>query len=138
MPEPIPSNPPVKTGAVLLVDDERQLIELYGEVLSRRYEVDLAGSTEEAGRMILKKKYKVIVSDYDMPGGNGLNFLTKLRKEHPEIRRILMTSYMQPEFVRGLNAADPFHYLLKPIAFPTLLKWVDDAAKDYDLTQSGA
>lgn len=137
MPEPTPSPPPVKTGAVLLVDDERQLIELYGEVLSRRYEVDLAGSTEEAGRLILKKKYKVVVCDYDMPGGNGLSFLTKLRKEHPEVRRILMTSYMQPEFVRRLNDADPFHYLLKPITFPTLVKWVDDAAKDYDRTKRG-
>ena len=138
MSEPTSANPPVKKGAVLLVDDERQLIELYGEVLAHAFEVDLAGSTDEAGQLIRHKSYKVIICDYDMPGGNGLSFLTKLRKEHPQVRRILITSYMQPEFVRALNEADPFHYLLKPIALPTLLKWVADAAKDFDRHQGGA
>ena len=138
MPELTPANPVAKNGAILLVDDERQLIELYREVLSQHFDVDLAGSTEEAGRLIRQKPYKVIICDYDMPGGNGLSLLTKLRKEHPQVRRILITSYMQPEFVRALNEADPFHYLLKPIALPTLLKWVVDAAKDFDRHQGGA
>ena len=134
----IPANPPVNQGAVLLVDDERKLIELYAEALAPQFETDLAGTTEEAGRMIRQKQYKVVVCDYDMPGGDGLSFLTKLRKEQPNVRRILITSYMQPEFVRGLNSADPYHYLLKPLALSVLLKVVRDAAKDFDQLQNGS
>jgi two-component system response regulator HupR/HoxA len=125
--------PAAKKGAVLLVDDERPLIALYAEALAPFFEVDLAGSAREAGFMLHKKEYKVIVCDHLMPGGNGLSFLVHVREEYPNTQRILVTGYMKPEMLlRSVNEAALYRYLLKPVSLPELIKTVQEAAKLHD------
>lgn len=125
--------PTAKKGAVLLVDDERPLIALYAEALSPFFEVDLAGSAREAGFMLHKKEYKVIVCDHLMPGGNGLSFLVHVREEYPNTQRVLVTGYMKPEMLlRSVNEAALYRYLLKPVSLPELVKTVQEAAKLHD------
>lgn len=131
-----PTNAPLnatKKGAVLLVDDERPLIALYAEALAPYFEVDLAGSAREAGFMLHKKEYKVIVCDHLMPGGNGLSFLVHVREEYPNTQRVLVTGYMKPEMLlRSVNEAALYRYLLKPVSLPELVKTVQEAAKLHD------
>jgi len=131
-----PTNAPsnaAKKGAVLLVDDERPLIALYAEALAPFFEVDLAGSAREAGFMLHKKEYKVIVCDHLMPGGNGLSFLVHVREEYPNTQRVLVTGYMKPEMLlRSVNEAALYRYLLKPVSLPELVKTVQEAAKLHD------
>lgn len=122
-----------KNGTVLLVDDERALISLYAEALSPYFDVELAGSAREAGFMLHKKEYKVIVCDHLMPGGNGLNFLVHVREEYPNTQRVLVTGYMKPEMLlRSVNEAALYRYLLKPVSLPELVKTVQEAAKLHD------
>lgn len=131
-----PTNAPVsaaKKGAVLLVDDERPLIALYAEALAPFFEIDLAGSAREAGFLLHKKEYKVIVCDHLMPGGNGLSFLVHVREEYPNTQRVLVTGYMKPEMLlRSVNEAALYRYLLKPVSLPELVKTVQEAAKLHD------
>jgi len=127
-----------KQGAVLLVDDERPLLELYSEALSQHFEVVLATSAKEAGFILHKKKFKVVVSDHLMPGGNGLSFLVDAREEYPDMQRVLVTGYMKPEMLlRSVNEAALYRYLLKPVSLPELVKTVLEAAKLYDQTTAG-
>ena len=122
-----------KQGAVLLVDDERPLLELYNEALSPYFEVSLATSAKEAGFILHKKPFKVVVSDHLMPGGNGLSFLVDAREEYPDMQRVLVTGYMKPEMLlRSVNEAALYRYLLKPVSLPELVKTVVEAAKLYD------
>ena len=122
-------------GAVLLVDDERALIDLYAEALAPHFETVLATSTREAGFILHKRKFKVVVCDHLMPGGNGLSFLVDTREEYPEMQRILVTGYMKPEMLlRSVNEAALYRYLLKPVSLPELVKTVLEAAKLYDQT----
>lgn len=128
-----PMNPAKKNGTVLLVDDERALISLYAEALAPHFDVELAGSAREAGFMLNKKTYKVIVCDHLMPGGNGLSFLVHVREEYPNTQRILVTGYMKPEMLlRSVNEAALYRYLLKPVSLPELVKTVQEAAKLHD------
>jgi len=132
-PDKTPS--PAPKGQVLLVDDEVSLIKLYAEALSGHFECDLASSAREAGFMMHKKNYKVVVCDHLMPGGNGLNFLVHTREEHPNTQRVLVTGYMKPEMLlRSVNEAALYRYLLKPVSMAELLKTVMDAANLYDQT----
>ena len=122
-----------KQGSVLLVDDEKPLLELYSEALSPYFDVALATSAKEAGFILHKKTFKVVVSDHLMPGGNGLSFLVDAREEYPDMQRVLVTGYMKPEMLlRSVNEAALYRYLLKPVSLPELVKTVVEAAKLYD------
>jgi two-component system response regulator HupR/HoxA len=128
----VPPAPP-KLGAVLLIDDEKPLLSLFAEALSPLFEVVTATSTKEAGYIMHKKTFKVVVCDHLMPGGNGLSFLVDAREEYPNTQRVLVTGYMKPEMLlRSVNEAALYRYLLKPVSLPELIKTVQEAAKLYD------
>jgi len=130
-----PANPPIngQKGSVLLIDDEKPLLELYAEALEPHFQVEMANSARDAGFMMHKKEYKVVVCDHLMPGGNGLSFLVHVREEYPNTQRILVTGYMKPEMLlRSVNEAALYRYLLKPVSLPELVKTVQEAARLYD------
>ena len=131
-------NPSAERENVLLVDDERPLIELYAEVLAHRYACDLATSAKEAEELLRQKKYRVVVSDFSMPGGDGLNLLARVRRNYPATARILITHYLSPEFMSLLNEAAPYRYLLKPVNIADLLKAVQDAARSQQPEAGGS
>jgi len=125
--------PAAPLGAVLLIDDEKPLLSLFAEALSPFFEVVLATSTREAGFLMHKKAFKVVVCDHLMPGGNGLSFLVDIREEYPNTQRVLVTGYMKPEMLlRSVNEAALYRYLLKPVSLPELVKTVQEAANLHD------
>lgn len=133
------TDPPGRRGAILLVDDEKPLLDLFQEALSPHFEVDQATTAREAGYLMHKKAYKVVVCDHLMPGGNGLGFLVHAREEHPNTQRILVTGYMKPEMLlRSVNEAALYRYLLKPVSLPELVKTVQEAAKLHDQAVAAA
>lgn len=131
-----PTNTPSaseKAGSVLLVDDEQPLLDIYSEALSTHFDVAVATSVKEAGFILHKRAFKVIVTDHLMPGGNGLSFLVDAREEYPDMQRVLVTGYMKPEMLlRSVNEAALYRYLLKPVSLPELVKTVVEAAKLHD------
>ena len=130
--EATPASPSPK-DAVLLIDDEKTLLEIFADALSGQFDVVTATSTREAEFILHKKSFKVVIADHLMPGGNGMGFLVRAREEYPHMQRILVTGYMKPEMLmRSVNEAALFRYLLKPVTLPELLQVVQDAAKLHD------
>jgi DNA-binding NtrC family response regulator len=128
-----------RKDAILLVDDEKPLLEVYVAALSPAFDVTTATNAREADFILQKKTFKVVVADHLMPGGNGMNFLVRAREEFPHMQRVLVTGYMKPEMLlRSVNEAALFRYLLKPVAMPELLKVVQDAAKAHDASVAAA
>ena len=131
-PETKPASPPEKS-AVLVIDDEPAVLEIFLGALSRYFDVVTAASAREAEFILHKQSFKVVIADHLMPGGNGMNFLVRAREEYPYMQRILVTGYMKPEMLmRSVNEAALFRYLLKPVAIAELVKIVLDAAKAHD------
>jgi DNA-binding NtrC family response regulator len=130
---------PVATkNAVLLIDDEKPLLEVFVAALSADFEVVTATTVREGEGILRQRPFKVVVSDHLMPGGNGMNFLVRAREEYPHMQRVLVTGYMKPELLmRSVNEAALFRYLLKPVSLPELVKVVHEAAKAHDLSVSG-
>lgn len=132
------SAPAAQKGAILLIDDELPLLEVFKSALEPYFEVFTATSAREAGFLMHKREFKVVVSDHLMPGGNGLAFLVNAREEHPDTQRILVTGYMKPEMLlRGVNEAALYRYLLKPVSLPELIKVVQEAAQLHDQKKAG-
>ncbi|MEO6875714.1 MAG: response regulator [Opitutaceae bacterium] len=125
--------------AVLLIDDEQPLLEIFADALAEYFDVTTAASAREAEFILHKKPFKVVIADHLMPGGNGMSFLVRAREEFPHMQRILVTGFMKPEMLmRSVNEAALFRYLLKPVKLADLIKTVQDATKVHDASVATA
>jgi DNA-binding NtrC family response regulator len=133
----IPSNAgeaTAKRDAILVVDDERPILDMFMAALQGQFDVVTATSAREAEFNLRKKEFKVVVADHLMPGGNGMNFLVRCREEYPHMQRVLVTGYMKPEMLlRSVNEAALYRYLLKPVQMGDLLRIVQDAVRAHDV-----
>jgi two-component system NtrC family sensor kinase len=100
---------------VLHVDDEPNLLKIAKQFLEMEghFQVETAASAEEALEKIKKESYDAVVSDYFMPGKNGLEFLQELRQNGNTIPFIILTGRGMEEVAgKALNlGAD--HYVNK-------------------------
>lgn len=82
------------TIRVLHVDDEPGLADLTADFLERENEdivVTTETCTQDGLAAIEEAAFDCIVSDYEMPGENGLEFLDTVREEYPDLPFILFT-----------------------------------------------
>jgi PAS domain S-box-containing protein len=97
---------------VLAVDDERELGNLSKEFLERSGDitVDIFTSVREARAALSHTRYDGIVSDYQMPGEDGIQFLKSLRASHDQIPFVLFTGKGREEVVIEAlnNGADSY------------------------------
>lgn len=100
---------------IWILDDDKSIRWVFEKALAR---VDLAfktfSSTADALEMLKKELPQVIVSDIRMPGGSGLDFLTKIKEKHPDIPVIIMTAYSDLESAVAAFQYGAFEYLAKP------------------------
>jgi len=91
---------------VLHVDDDLCFLEISKQILliENNFEVDFASSVDEAFKRMEKQSYDAVVSDYEMPSRNGLDFLKELREKQNGIPFILFTGKGREEVVvKALN-----------------------------------
>lgn len=113
---------PASRPSLLLVEDEVTLVAALRENLEMEYEVEVAGSVEEARLLLNSRKFAVILSDHMLPGKEqGLDFLVEALERQPEAKRILMTGYLNPDLLgRSVSLAQLSACLLKPVDPPQL------------------
>jgi PAS domain S-box-containing protein len=91
---------------VLHVDDELCILEISKQILTLEndFEIDNAISVAEALKKMDEQQYDAIVSDYEMPQKNGLEFLKELREKNNQIPFILFTGRGREDVaVKALN-----------------------------------
>jgi PAS domain S-box-containing protein len=84
------------TETILLVDDEKMVLEVSRELLeSLGYRVYAAGSGQEAVAVYMEKRNKIdlVILDMVMPGISGGETFDRLREIHPGIRVLLSSGY---------------------------------------------
>jgi two-component system response regulator VanR len=100
---------------ILLVDNEKRVIELLGIILeSQGFIVTQAYSGEEALRKVQGVKYAVAILDYLLPDMKGDDLAERIRIENPEIGLIMLTGWKHAIEPAKLNK---FNYVFeKPVA----------------------
>lgn len=111
-------------SAILIVEDEKHLADgLRYNLKAEGYDVDIAGTGEEAAKLLLerRKAYDVVVLDVMLPGIDGFTLASNLRQKGQFVPILMLTARGRPEDVlRGFEAgADD--YLPKPFDLGVLL-----------------
>src|SRR5215211_822226 len=82
---------------ILLVDDDRNLVTTlsYGihKAMGEAVSVAVCFSGSEALLLLPTQAFDVVVSDFNMPGSSGLEFLSKIRQDYREMVLVLITAY---------------------------------------------
>lgn len=104
------------TIRVLHVDDEPDIADLSAEFLERedeRFIVETATSASEGLDTLTASEFDCIVSDYDMPGQSGIEFLEAVRNDNPDLPFILFTGKGSEEVASDAISAGVTDYLQK-------------------------
>jgi serine phosphatase RsbU (regulator of sigma subunit) len=123
------------TAKILCVDDEENILHMFRRTIGRDYSLYTANSGESGLKILSENKdIAVILSDFNMPGINGLEFLKQARELSPDAVEIMLTGNIELDVaINAINETDIFRYLPKPCPMDTLRKVITDALKQYYL-----
>lgn len=108
--------PPNESIRVLQVDDDPDLADMAGTFLKReddRFDIETAPSASEGLDRLARGDFDCVVSDYDMPGQNGIEFLRRVREEYPDLPFILYTGKGSEAVASDAISAGVTDYLQK-------------------------
>lgn len=106
---------------ILCVDDEPNVLRAIKRIfLDYDYEIFAASSGEEGLRILQEKSpVQIVMSDYRMPGFNGVDFLSRVCEQWPDTVRIVLSGYADTAaVVDAINKGQIYKFLPKP--------WNDD------------
>lgn len=119
---------------VLIVDDEETLTWSMSKSLSKdkdKFDVIVANSAEDALKVLeAQKNIKLVITDIRMPGISGLDLLSKIRKEYPDVKVIIITAYGSPSVQREANMRGSLYYIEKPFEIKEIRKIIIDTLKE--------
>jgi len=116
---------------VLLLEDEAQMVAMLRDNLEREFEIEVAGTVEEAQLLLGTREFDVFLCDHMVPGKRlGLDFLIEALARQPAAGRVLVSGYLNPELLtRSVTVAQLDACLTKPVAMPQLREALLRAAR---------
>lgn len=111
---------------VLLVEDDRVLRQALGDTLEiGGFAYQAVGSAEEALEAVVDDAFSLVVSDVNMPGMDGHQLLSQLRRQQPQLPVLLMTAHAAVERAVEAMRQGAADYLVKPFEPKALLSLVE-------------
>ena len=124
---------------ILLVDDDVMVLSGLKRQLRNKFNIETALSGEEALKAIKTGgPYAVVVSDFMMPGMNGVELLSIVRDTSPETVRMMLTgSSDMKTAIKAVNDGNVFQLHLKPCSTDTLMQAIKTGLEKYRKTTRG-
>ncbi len=106
----------MRQHAVLIVDDEKSVLNAINRALRKEpYTLLTAESASEGLKILEARDVNLVVSDYNMPNMNGLDFLRAIRAQHPHILTVMLTGQAELQIaVQAINEAGVYKFIQKP------------------------
>ena len=123
---------------ILFVDDEVLILKTLRRLfMDCEYEILTAESGEEGLKIIENASpVHVVVSDYRMPGMNGVEFLKKVYARWPETIRIVLSGYADTaSVVAAINDGQIFKFIAKPWNDEEFKSIIIDAVEKYHIQE---
>jgi len=110
---------------ILVVDDERIVLESCARVLGDRFEVRLVKSADEAIEAMSREAFSIILLDIKMPGKDGITLMRHAKNRWPDIPVIIMSGYVTNETMKEVAETGAAIFLAKPFTPDELAEAVD-------------
>lgn len=123
---------------ILFVDDNKLILQASVDLFkSKGIDLLTAGNAEEALELFRHHEIAVVVSDNQMPGMSGLDFLTELRHVSPDTVKVLISSYVDlATALAAINNSEVYRYLLKPWKEQEILDVVQEGLRRFRTVRS--
>ena len=120
---------------LLLVDDEPNTLQALRRMFRHEpYELLLASGGEEGLAILSHHEVGVIISDYRMPGMNGVDFLRQVKTRWPDTLRIVLSGFTDLRSVTSaINEGAVYKFLTKPWNDEELREITREAFSLYEL-----
>ncbi|MBJ6136584.1 response regulator [Marinobacter litoralis] len=101
---------------ILLLDDETNILTALKRLLRKEdWQLDAFADAEDAISALQTHSYSVIVSDYKMPGMDGVTFLQFARQIQPDTIRMMLSGHGDRQsMITAINRAEIYRFLSKP------------------------
>lgn len=101
---------------ILIVDDEKPTREVMAKILSASYECLLAPDAELALKSLAENpEIALLITDYKMPGKNGIELIKTAKENNPSLSCILVTAFGEIELAVAAMKDGADDFLTKPI-----------------------
>lgn len=101
---------------LLLAEDQTLLLGALGTLLNLEPDIEVVGRAEngdQAKQQIEGLQPDLVITDIEMPGLTGLDLAEWLKREHPQIQVLILTTFARPGYLRRALEAGVRGYLLK-------------------------
>jgi len=124
---------------ILVVDDDRAILATLSGLLQRHGYAVIQANTAAAGMSALKKEpVDITLLDLGLPDADGLETLTTMRKEYPDIDVIILTAQDSLDNAIESIKRGAFHFISKPYVPEELLSLIRRAMEQRDLVREAA
>lgn len=125
-------------ATILFVDDEAGIRNALRRLfIDSPYRLLFAACAAEGLEILRANECAVIVSDNQMPGENGVEFLAKARLLAPDSVRVMMTAYADLGTVlNAINRCEAYRFVVKPWDDQDLVELVGEGVLRYELLTS--
>ncbi|HEU5014848.1 MAG TPA: response regulator [Roseiflexaceae bacterium] len=118
-----------RNPAIILVEDEPDILIILHRLmrdLTGGYDIVTVNSGAEALAQIALRPVPLVITDYNMPGMNGLQLTASVKESSPDTRVVLITAYATPELEKRAREQRVDYYLPKPFPLDRLEQIVRD------------
>lgn len=119
---------------ILFIDDEAITTKYFEKMFGGDFNIITTNDPKEGWKIIESRSNEiaVVICDQKMPDASGVDLLSKLRYQYPNIVRILTTAYANLEDnILAINQGNVFGYLTKPWKPEDVHKVIYDAVSEY-------
>lgn len=121
--------------SVLLIDDEAGIVQALSRVMEHTgLTVVTANTLAEAVTLLQTRTIKVMITDFRMPGGDGIELCRLARQLSPHTYRLLLSGHVEYALLQAaLQSGDVHKFAAKPWNNTTLIRDVEEGAQQSDL-----
>jgi len=119
---------------ILLVDDDPLLLAGLKRQLRRHFHIQTATGGQEALQLVEAQNdpLMVVVSDYRMPGMNGIDLLARIKALRPDTVRMMLTGSTDLRTaIQAVNEGHIFQFHLKPCPADALARAIEEGVVHY-------
>ncbi|MBV1914546.1 MAG: response regulator [Pseudomonadales bacterium] len=125
---------------ILCVDDEPNVVQAIRRQFRKKYQVSTASGGAEALELLRSQpdiNFGVIISDFNMPSMDGIEFLSAARQYRPDSSMLMLTGRAELDVaVKALHEGRIFRFLSKPCPGDVLESAIEDGLRQFELIRS--